>query len=183
MDLREAIYTRRAVRAYAPQPLDRKLLDDLVDAAIQAPSAVNEQAWAFCILQDQALLTRISDASKAHLLAHAASERHLHEMADNPDFQIFYHAPALILILSTHRGARAVENCALAAQNLMLAARGAGLGSCWIGLAQRWLDTPEGRAAVGIPDSWLPVAPIIVGYPSAPAPAVARKPPEVSWIG
>ena len=70
MDLREAIYTRRAVRAYIQEPLDRELIGGLIDAAIQAPSAVNEQAWSFCVVQDQQLLARISEASKAHMLAH-----------------------------------------------------------------------------------------------------------------
>ena len=129
MDLREAIYTRRAVRAYIQEPLDRELIGGLIDAAIQAPSAVNEQAWSFCVVQDQQLLARISEASKAHMLAHHQGvESRMRQMLKNPDFNIFYHAPALILISSTHRGRWAVENCALAAQNLMLAARGAGLG-------------------------------------------------------
>ena len=183
MDLREAIYTRRAVRAYIQEPLDRELIGGLIDAAIQAPSAVNEQAWSFCVVQDQQLLARISEASKAHMLAHHQGvESRMRQMLKNPDFNIFYHAPALILISSTHRGRWAVENCALAAQNLMLAARGAGLGSCWIGFAQDWLDTPKGHAALDLPEEWLPVAPIIVGHPQQQPMAVPRRAPDARWF-
>ncbi len=77
----------------------------------------------------------------------------------------------------------AVENCTLAAQNLMLAACAEGLGSCWIGFARRWLATAAGKAVLGVPTAYPPVAPIIVGHPQGVAPPVPRKPPEISWIG
>jgi nitroreductase len=46
MDLQEAIYTRRAVRFYTAEPVDEKTIEGLIGAAIQAPSALNQQAWA-----------------------------------------------------------------------------------------------------------------------------------------
>lgn len=65
----------------------------------------------------------------------------------------------------------------------MIPVNAAGLGSCWIGFAQDWLATPEGKAAIGVPQSRLPVAPFIVGHPeSHPAP-VAREEPDIIWIG
>jgi nitroreductase len=76
-----------------------------------------------------------------------------------------------------------VEDCALAAENLMLAAYGEGLGTCWIGFAQGYLNTPEGKNALGLPATWVPVAPIIVGHPTTMPPPVARKEPEVRWVG
>jgi nitroreductase len=65
----------------------------------------------------------------------------------------------------------------------MLAAHGDGLGTCWIGYAQGYLNTAEGKATLGLPPASVPVAPIIVGYPRAKAAPVARKEPEVRWIG
>ncbi len=184
MELNEAIYTRRAVREFTAEPVDQPTLLRLIDAAIQAPSAINEQGWSFCVVRDKALLARISNSAKAHLLKVPPTglrSHHFHEFSD-PNFDIFYHAPALVVIASVHDGPWAVENCTLAAENLMLSACAAGLGSCWIGLAQAWLSTPEGKAALGLPSGYLPVAPIIVGYPkSVPAP-VARKEPEIRWI-
>lgn len=43
IDLKEAIYTRRAVREFTDAPVDEAILRQLIDAAIQAPSAVNAQ--------------------------------------------------------------------------------------------------------------------------------------------
>jgi nitroreductase len=65
----------------------------------------------------------------------------------------------------------------------MLAASAAGLGTCWIGFAQKWLATPEGKAALKLPENYMPVAPIIVGHAKAPPPPVPRKEPEIRWLG
>jgi len=186
MDLREAIYSRRSVREFSARAVQGQALRRLIDAAIQAPSAVNSQPWSFTVVQDRELLARISTHSKAHMLATPAREVSLHRleaMLRDPGFDIFYGAPALIVISSVAADRWATENCALAAENLMLAAHAEGLGSCWIGFAQGWLGTPDGRAAIGVPPNYVPVAPLIVGYPKAPPPAVARKEPEVHWIG
>lgn len=186
MDIRQAIYTRRAVRAFKPQPVDEAMLRQLVDAAIQAPSAMNRQPWSFTVVRDKALLDRISNESKALLLKTTPAglvSHHLQDMLASPQFDIFYHAPVLIVISADGDGPWAVPDCALAAQNLMLAARAAGLGTCWIGFAQGWLSTAEGKAALGIPASHVPVAPIIVGHPTAEPPPVPRKDAQIHWVG
>lgn len=186
MDLEQAIYSRRAVRDYAEEGVARPLLQKLIDAAVQAPSAVNEQPWLFTVVQDRAALSLISREAKAHFLAaqpQSLALHRLHELGDDPDFDILYRAPVLIVIASATAGRWAIENCSLAAENLMLAACGAGLGTCWIGLAQAWLATPEGKAALGLPAACLPVAPIIVGWPKAPTGPVARQEPRIRWIG
>ena len=133
MDIHEAIYTRRAVREFTAEPVDQKLLRELVDAAIQAPSAMNRQPWSFAIVRDKALLARISNESKALLLRTTPAglvSHHLQEMLAAPQFDIFYHAPALVVISAAAESPWAVADCSLAAQNFMLAARAAGLGTC-----------------------------------------------------
>jgi nitroreductase len=186
MDLKEALYTRRAVREYTAEPVDQTTILALIDAAIQAPSAVNHQEWSFCVVRDRALLAKISREAKAHMLRTTPvglMSQHFEQILNDQGFEIFYHAPVLILISSRSEIPWAVEDCALAAENMMLAARGAGLGSCWIGFAQGFLGSAEGKAALGLPPAYRPVAPIIVGHPkSEPAP-VPRKEPEIRWIG
>lgn len=186
MDLKEALYTRRAVRTYEAVAVDEGTIQSLIDAAIQAPSAVNEQPWSFTIVRDRALLARISDAAKAHMLATTPVgllSHHFEEILGDQKFNIFYDAPLLLVIASKIEGPWVTIDCSLAAQNLMLAARAIGLGTCWIGFAQSYLATPEGKAQINLPPAYLPVAPIIAGYPvSFPAP-VPRKPAEIRWVG
>jgi nitroreductase len=186
MELQEAIYTRRSVREFTTEPVADKILRQLIDAAVQAPSAVNLQPWSFCVVRDKALLERVSSRAKEHMLNTSPAgllSHHFQEILGDPKFDIFYHAPVLILISSTEENSWVAENCALAAQNLMLAARAAGLGTCWIGFAQNWLRTRQGKEALNLPAEYVPVAPIIVGHPKAEPPPVQRKEPEICWIG
>ncbi len=136
MDLMEAIYSRRAVREFTSEPVDERTVHQLIDAAIQAPSAVNEQPWLFSVVLDKVLLARISHEAKAHMLKTTPAgllSHHFEVVLNDPNFDIFYHAPVLIVISAITKSAWAVEDCALAAENLMLMARSLTLGSCWIG--------------------------------------------------
>jgi nitroreductase len=185
MQLSEAIYGRRATRDYEDEAVSEGQIESLIRAAIQAPSAMNRQPWAFSIVRDRRTLTRISDEAKAHMLRTTPAglmPNHFEEMLGNPSFDIFYRAPALILISATEDGQWGAIDCTLAAQNLMLAAYGAGLGSCWIGFAQGWLGTPEGKASIGLTESHLPVAPIIVGRPAGVSAPVPRRDPEIRFL-
>jgi len=184
MELKEAIYARRSVREFTSEPVSNDAIRELIDAAVQAPSAVNQQPYSFCVVTDKAVLGKISRESKAYMLKSTPlglMSHHFNEVLNDSNFDIFYHAPALIVISTTSEIPWAVEDCALAAENLMLAARAAGLGTCWIGFSQAWLGTPEGKTTLKLPPAYKPVAPIIVGHPKRWPPPVPRKEPEIRW--
>ena len=185
----DAIFTRRSVRAYTHRKIDDATVRALLDAAVQAPTAVHLEPWAFIVIQDDATLRRYSDRAKASWGAEAARYRDLHEapalrggfaarLAD-PDFSIFYDAGTLILICSKDRGPFAAADCWLAAENLMLAATALGLGTCCIGSAVTALNTVEARAELHIPEDVTVVAPIVVGVPAGDAVEVPRKEPDI----
>ena len=50
MDIVEAILLRKSVRAYKSDPVPRKLLEDILETALRAPSWANTQPWEFIIL-------------------------------------------------------------------------------------------------------------------------------------
>lgn len=169
------------------RPLERPVIEALLQAAVQAPTAIRKEPWAFVVIQDRALLKRLSDSAKAGLLydidemqpfLRATASEHV----ASPDFNIFYDAGTLIVIYGKPKGVFVAADCWLAAENLMLAARAHGLGSCVIGFAAAALDSPEWKAELGVPPDWTAHAPIIVGVPRGETPAVPRKPPEiVAW--
>jgi nitroreductase len=182
MDIREVIYGRLAVRDFTTEAVEKAALRLLVDAAIQAPGAVNKQPWLFTIVRDKERLARISEEAKTHLVRTspaALASLHFLQILNDPKFDIFYGAPVLIVI-SPAADPWAIEDCAIAAENLMLAAYTAGLGTCWIGFTKDWLGTPEGKAILKLPRGL--VAFIIVGHPKSPSPPVSRKSPSINWI-
>jgi nitroreductase len=182
MDVIEAIYQRRSVRAFTNERVPDEFVDDLVSAAVQAPSAMNLQPWTFAIIAGRAALQLYSERAKRHLLETMQSDSPLFQYRDqlsNPAFDIFYGAPLLIVIAATSDMPQSAEDCCLAAQNLMLAAQGMGLGTCCIGFARPWLNLATTKAELGIPPTNAPIISIVVGHPKSAAASVSRKRPEV----
>jgi len=186
MDLLTAIHSRRAVRDYLDRPLTEEVVAALADAAVWAPSGINLQPWRFFLVEGRERLAAFSDKAKAHIVATAAEHPELTAVRGHlasPDFNIFYNAPALMLICATSPDEMALKDCCLAAENLMLAATALGIGSCWIGFSEAWLASDEGKAELGVPAGCRPVAPIILGYPASAPPAPPRRAADIRRVG
>jgi nitroreductase len=183
----DAIRNRRSVRAYAPTPVTREEVMGLLRAATWAPTAMHEEPWAFAVIQDRALLRRLSDRGKARFQddaqrqARPALAGRRSTFAD-PAFNLFYDAGTLIVIYGKPLGHYVAADCWLAAENLMLAAWAQGLGTCVIGLAIPVLDEAPVKAELGIPGDLTAVVALIVGTPRGETPAPPRREPQVvAW--
>ena len=184
MKLMEALRGRRGVRAFRPEPVSKEVLMELVAAATLAPSYMNLQPWAFAVVPTPEAVASLGRRAK-RFLAEALNERSpffsQRQEISADRFDYFYNAPALIVVCAKTPGQLADVACAMAAHSLMLAAHSMGLGSCWVSFAQPWLDTREGKAALGIPQDYRPIAPIIVGGPAGDPPSPGRFHGEVYW--
>ena len=182
MNLMDALYARRSVRAYTGEPVSRDTLNTLLQAAVQAPTGMNMQPWAFGVIEGVARLKDYSDRTKAYILDHIDQfpglERY-RDFFDNPDSNIFYGAPALIIVCATPNGVTPENDCTMAAQNIMLAACDMGLGTCWIGFFGFLLNQPEVKRELGIPETYRAVAPIVIGHPLGEVPPVEKAAPNV----
>ena len=191
MTVLDAIYHRRATRAFTPAPVDETTIRELLRAAVHAPTAMHLEPWAFVIVQDRALLKKLSDRAKLLVTPHGDPHRelsrtaeapHLPAMLADPAFNIFYDAGTLIVICGKPMGPFVAADCWLAAENLMLAATALGLATCPIGFALAALGDPEVKAGLGIPPDVTPIAPIIVGVAAtAPPTSMRREPRILSW--
>jgi len=187
----DAIYRRRATRAFASAPVGDAAILELLRAAVQAPTAMHLEPWAFVIVQDPAVLALISERAKTiaatpdghhHRRLARAQQTGMPAMFSDPNFNIFYDAGTLIVICARPVSVFATADCWLAAENLMLAATALGLATCPIGFAQMALGDPAIKAELGIPVDVTPVVPIIVGVAASEPPPTSRREPEiVSW--
>ena len=153
-------------------------------AAVRAPTAMHAEPWQFVIVQDADRLKRLSDRAKAALATDARlhPDRRHADIFAQPQFNVFYDAPTLIIICASTPGPFATADCWLAAQNLMLRAHEIGLGTCVIGSAVAALNLPDVKLDLGMPVESLAVAPIIVGRPRGATAPSARKAPQVlAW--
>jgi nitroreductase len=157
MEVLEAIRTRRTHKAFAPEPVPRELLDELLELARWAPNHHLTNPWRFRVLGPRAL---------AQLKAAAGPEA-----ATKLD-----RAPTLVAATAKQSGdpVRDEEDlCATACATyaVLLAAHGRGLAGYW--RTPEVLRTAAGRAALGIPEDERFVALIHLGWARQ-----AKEPPE-----
>jgi len=181
----DAIFNRRAVRSYSDEEVAPEVVRELLAAAVQAPSALNQQPWAFGVFHGRQRLKEYSERAKQYLIATYPTTFELHsrsELYENPDYGIFHGATTLIVIYASKGRLHPNEDCCLAAENLMLAAYAMGLGTCPIGFARPWLDLQETKRELGVPEHYVAIFPVVVGHPAGAADATPRDEPNiVSW--
>ena len=162
MEVREAIQGRRSVRSFAPRPVEPDAVDEMLRAAMQAPSAGNEQPWQFVVVDDRRILDAIPEIS--------------------PYAPMCRVAPLAVLVCGDAREVRHegywVQDCSAATQNLLLAAHARGLGAVWTGVFPNDERVRAFRGLLGLPAEVVPMALVVVGYPTELAPAVDRFRPE-----
>ena len=185
MNLMEALYARRSVRAYTDEPVSREALETMIAAAVQAPTGMNLQPWAFGVIQGAEKLRDYSDRTKTYLLNNLDKFPMLDRYRDffaSPESNLFHDASALIAVFAKPGGATPESDCTMAAQNIMLTATDMGLGSCWIGFFTFLLNQSEIKEELGIPEEYRIIAPIIIGHPKQkPAPVEKAAPEVIFW--
>jgi nitroreductase len=184
MTVLEAIAARRSVRDFADTPVARETVEQLLDAAVQAPSAMNAQNWAFGVIQSVDRLRELGERARVAFVAMLDAQGMTGDFRDHvadPSFAPFYNAGTLVVIYAIPGPPLGTINCALAAENLMLAAAEAGLGTCWIGIAGPFLDDAVVKGELGVPDEYEAVAALIVGYPATEGTPPTKNPPQVLY--
>jgi nitroreductase len=150
MDLLKAIFTRRSVRNFLPKPVPQDKLNTIIQAAMAAPSANNEQPWHFILIESQKLRERIESI--------------------HPHAKMSKQAPVAILLCGDLTVAEDpkywMEDCAAACQNLLLAAHGLNLGAVWCGIYPNQTRMEAFSQMFHLPDTIIPFAIIPVGVPS-----------------
>jgi nitroreductase len=172
------IKTRRSCRAFKPDSIPRETLEAIIDAGIWAPTGMNSQDVHVTVLQDPQWIKRINDGIRP-ALPDAVLERMTARNGGDPDFCLFYFAPAVAVLSGGD------TSCAIAAENICLAAESLGVGSCMIGLFNFINQAPEGAALLGelrLPEGAKTGLAIALGYAAKAMPVPERKPGRITWL-
>ena len=182
---------RRSLRRYQRRAIPAGCLEQLLEAAIWAPSAHNRQPWRFVIVSEQARKEGLARAMGAKLRADLEADSAPEPViaADvGRSFERISAAPVLILLCMTvsdmddypderrsaYERTMAIQSTAMAGQNMLLMASSLGLGACWM-CAPLFCPDLVG-AALDLPADWQAQGMITVGYP-----AQARSRERASW--
>ena len=162
MDVLEAIRTRRSIRRYQRRPVPEELIQQVLAAAMSAPSARNAQPWQFVVLDDRAILGQIPSFA--------------------PNAEMVRAAPLAILVcadlsLEISPGYWPID-CAAATQNLLLAVQGLGLGAVWCGVYPREERMEGFRRLFDLPPNIVPHSLVSLGYPAEQPPGADRFQPD-----
>ncbi len=184
----ETIRKRRSVRAYDSKPVPRNILNAIIEAGNEAPSAMNSQPWRFVVVEDREakrklLAAALPKAKKiADMVKDADPERYeaiKKRYTELPD-PVYYSAPAIVFVIGN--GAYAAHSCPLACENMMLAAHSLGLGSCWVGFGAMVIDDPEARGLLDLREGDAIFGPILLGYSKGEPARPMKKEPRVKWV-
>ncbi|HKJ66048.1 MAG TPA: nitroreductase family protein [Desulfopila sp.] len=151
MELKEAIRTRRSIRKFTGEAVPQEMIQLILEAAMLAPSAGNQQPWHFVVVTDRQKLDAIPEF--------------------HPYAAMLREVQVAIVVCGAPEGTKWpdfwVQDCSAAVQNMLLAARDLGLGSVWTGIYPLEDRVEKMRELFGIPAVVYPFAVVPLGWPDA----------------
>ncbi len=150
MNTMETLLTRRSIRKYISSKVEEDKLNEILRAAMYAPSAMNLQPWDFIIIDNKESL-----------------EKSIKAIPHGTD--ILKQAQAALLVCGDNQIEKnvdyIVQNCSAAIQNILLAAHELGLGACWIAIYPLQDVIESVKKNFELPEHIIPIAFVSLGYP------------------
>lgn len=168
---------RRSIRKYLDKPVEHEKLEVIVRVGINAPSGMNRQPWIVRVVEDQKLITDVTEIYK---------QENAEQVKRDKDFKnMFRNAPNLICVCTPANGGGELD-AGLLGENIMLAAQSMGLGTCCLGGPVRWLLSNEKAKffldRLDIPTDYKLNYIIAIGYPDEQPDAKPRDTTKVKYI-
>lgn len=158
------IFSRRSVRKYEDRAVPDQMIQDLLEAAMAAPSAVAKDPWHFIVLKERTTIDQLADVL--------------------PHGQMLRQATAAFVVCGditrahTEHVSYMLQDLSAAVENILLAANALGLGTCWLGVHPRPERMNGVKNLFNLPENIIPMCGIAIGWPKDPPPARTRFDPE-----
>ncbi|MBU1196723.1 MAG: nitroreductase family protein [Proteobacteria bacterium] len=184
--------SRRSVRRFKKKPVEKEMIQFLIDHARYAPTGGNTQLLKWTVFTDEAKIKAMADMTVDWMRQMIASGNGDKMAAYIPRVIAAYDAgvnsitrdaPCLVFASAPEKYANAMVDLTIALSYFELMATAKGMGTCWLGLITMALKQHEPlKELVGLPKSHTQFYPMILGYPTVKYYRVPeRKPAHIIW--
>lgn len=142
MDAIQALKERHSVRKYQDRPIGREILEQLVDCARMATTAINIQPWEFIVVTDRTKLGALADAT---------------------DYGRFIAGAAACVVIICRDTKYYLEDGSAATENLLIAATALGIGCCWVA-GEKKAYAGQILKLIGAPSDFKLISLVPLGY-------------------
>lgn len=177
----EAIMSRRSIRHYTDQPVEREKLLKIAQCGVNAPNAMNKQEWEVRIVDSQEYFTDLTELMKKKMPQMIRT--------DEPGFRnAFRNATAAIFIASPADDplGMLLQNVGLMSENICLAAQSLGLGTCIMGSPAMYMNSDPAAKSyldkLGFSEGYRLQIVIAVGYPDEAPEAKPRDYSKIKFV-
>ena len=169
----ETIMSRRSIRKYKPEAVEREKMQTIVECGINAPNGMNKQSWEVRVVDNPEFINGLTEIFK----------KENPKAAERPGFKnMFNNAPTVVFIANDPAYDMSQIDCGLLGENMILSAWSMGIGSCCLGGPVRFMKSPAAAAymkKLGFSEGYELLYAIAFGYPDE---MPAAKPREVSKV-
>ena len=167
----ENILSRRSIRSYKPDKIEREKLDRIIECGIWAPNGQHRESWEVRVVTNPDMLAEIDSLYNIY--------------SDGNNSRAAFGAPAVAFIAYDTTYDLSQVDCGLLGGNMMLAANSMGIGSCCLGGLARFMTSPQAAtllARLDFPDTHRLLYAIALGYPDEAPEAKSRDMSKVKFI-
>ena len=173
----ENIMTRRSIRQYKPQAVNRDTMQVILNCGINAPIGQNKQSWEVRVVDNPEYINGLTEIYK----------KANPEAAKDPSFKnMFRNAPTIAFIARDTKYDLSQIDCGLLGENMILSAWSMGIGSCCLGGPIRFMNTNKEAAPylerLGFSEGYELLYCIAFGYPDEAPAAKPRMQEKVKFV-
>ena len=161
------LWERQSIRKYLNKPVEPEKIEELLRAAMNAPTARNSQSWRFLVVTDRNVLDTMTDLQ--------------------PYTGMMKTAACAIIVMGDRNASQPDEylyvDSAAAIENILIEAVHQQLGTCWCAIGPNPDRIEKFRRYYRIDKDLIPIAAVAVGYSAESKPKEDRYDPQkVSWF-
>lgn len=172
----ENIMSRRSIRKYKPEAVEREKMQTIVECGINAPNGMNKQSWEVRVVDNPEFINGLTEIFK----------KENPKAGERPGFKnMFNNAPTVVFIANDPKSDLSRVDCGLLGENMMLSAWSMGIGSCCLGGPVRFMNSPaaaEYMKQLGFSEGYELLYAIAFGYPDETPAAKPRDTSKVKFV-